>query len=54
MMGQPDEALAEFLEADRLAPDSQLRWSWQQGMGLVYLMEGAGSEGDRVVVARGA
>ena len=28
MMGQPDEALAEFLEADRLAPDSQLRWSW--------------------------
>jgi len=40
MMGQPNEALAEFLEADRLAPDSQLRWSWEQGMGLVYLMEG--------------
>jgi tetratricopeptide (TPR) repeat protein len=40
MMGQPDEALAEFLEADRLAPDSQLRWSWLQGMGLVYLMQG--------------
>ena len=40
MMGQPDEALAEFLEADRLSPDSQLRWSWQQGIGLVYLMQG--------------
>jgi DNA-binding winged helix-turn-helix (wHTH) protein/tetratricopeptide (TPR) repeat protein len=40
MMGQPDEALAEFLEADRLAPDSQLRWSWLQGMGLAYLMQG--------------
>jgi DNA-binding winged helix-turn-helix (wHTH) protein len=40
MMGQPNEALAEFLEADRLEPDSQLRWSWQQGMGLVYLMGG--------------
>jgi DNA-binding winged helix-turn-helix (wHTH) protein/tetratricopeptide (TPR) repeat protein len=40
MMGQPEEALAEFLEADRLAPDSQLRWSWQQGIGLVYLMQG--------------
>jgi DNA-binding winged helix-turn-helix (wHTH) protein len=40
MMGQPDEALAEFLEADRLAPGSQLRWSWQQGIGLVYLMQG--------------
>jgi tetratricopeptide (TPR) repeat protein len=40
MMGQPDEALAEFLEADRLAPDSQLRWSWLQGIGLVYLMQG--------------
>jgi tetratricopeptide (TPR) repeat protein len=40
MMGQPDEALAEFLEADRLAPNSHLRWSWQQGIGLVYLMEG--------------
>ena len=40
MMGQPNEALAEFLEADRLAPNSQLRWSWQQGIGLVYLMGG--------------
>ena len=40
MMGQPDEALAEFLEADRLAPDSLLRWSWLQGIGLVYLMQG--------------
>jgi DNA-binding winged helix-turn-helix (wHTH) protein len=40
MMGQPDEALAEFLEADRLQPNSQLRWSWQQGIGLVYLMGG--------------
>ncbi len=40
MMGQPDDALAEFLEADRLAPDSQLRWSWLQGMGLAYLMQG--------------
>lgn len=39
-MRQLDEALAEFLEADRLAPDSQLRWSWQQGIGLVYLMQG--------------
>jgi DNA-binding winged helix-turn-helix (wHTH) protein len=40
MMGQPDQALAEFLEADRLAPDSSLRWSWRQGIGLVYLMQG--------------
>jgi DNA-binding winged helix-turn-helix (wHTH) protein/tetratricopeptide (TPR) repeat protein len=40
MMGQPNEALAEFLEADRLSPDSQLRWSWLQGIGLVYLMQG--------------
>jgi DNA-binding winged helix-turn-helix (wHTH) protein len=40
MMGQPEEALAEFLEADRLAPDSRLRWSWLQGIGLVYLMQG--------------
>ena len=40
MMGQPNEALAEFLEADRLEPDSHLRWSWEQGMGLVYLMQG--------------
>ena len=40
MLGQPSEALAEFTEADRLAPNSQLRWSWQQGMGMIYLMEG--------------
>ena len=40
MMGQLDDALAEFLEADRLAPDSQLRWSWLLGTGLVYLMQG--------------
>jgi DNA-binding winged helix-turn-helix (wHTH) protein len=40
MMGQLDEALGEFLEADRLEPNSQLRWSWHQGIGLVYLMEG--------------
>jgi DNA-binding winged helix-turn-helix (wHTH) protein len=40
MMGQPNEALAEFLEADRLAPNSRSRWSWQQGIGLVYLMGG--------------
>jgi len=40
MLGQLDGALAEFLEADRLEPDSQLRWSWEQGIGLVYLMEG--------------
>jgi DNA-binding winged helix-turn-helix (wHTH) protein len=40
MMGQLDQALAEFLEADRLAPDSQLRWSWLQGIGLIYLMQG--------------
>jgi tetratricopeptide (TPR) repeat protein len=39
MMGQPNEALAEFLEADRLSPDSELRWSWQQGIGLIYLMQ---------------
>ena len=29
MMGEPDEALAEFLEANRLEPDSRLRWSWR-------------------------
>jgi DNA-binding winged helix-turn-helix (wHTH) protein/tetratricopeptide (TPR) repeat protein len=40
MMGQTDEALAEFLEAERLEPNSRLRWSWQQGIGLVYLMGG--------------
>lgn len=39
-MGQPNEALPEFREADRLEPNSRLRWSWQQGIGLVYLMEG--------------
>jgi len=39
MMGEPNEALAEFLEANRLGPDSRQRWSWQQGMGLVYLMQ---------------
>jgi DNA-binding winged helix-turn-helix (wHTH) protein/Tfp pilus assembly protein PilF len=39
-MGQPDEALAEFREADRLEPNSRLRWSWRQGIGLAYLMEG--------------
>jgi DNA-binding winged helix-turn-helix (wHTH) protein/tetratricopeptide (TPR) repeat protein len=44
MMGQPDEALAEFLEADRLAPHSPLRWSWQQGAGLVYLMKAKDQE----------
>jgi DNA-binding winged helix-turn-helix (wHTH) protein len=44
MMGQPDEALAEFLEADRLAPHSHLRWSWQQGAGLVYLMQAKDQE----------
>ena len=44
MMGQPDEALAEFLEADRLAPHSPLRWSWQQGVGLVYLMQAKDQE----------
>jgi DNA-binding winged helix-turn-helix (wHTH) protein/Flp pilus assembly protein TadD len=40
MLGRLDEALAEFLEADRIAPHSRLRWSWYQGMGLVYLMQG--------------
>jgi DNA-binding winged helix-turn-helix (wHTH) protein/tetratricopeptide (TPR) repeat protein len=40
MLGQLDEALAEFQEADRIAPDSRLRWTWNQGMGLVYLMRG--------------
>ncbi len=40
MLGRLDEALAEFLEADRNAPDSQLRWSWNQGIGLIYLMQG--------------
>jgi DNA-binding winged helix-turn-helix (wHTH) protein/tetratricopeptide (TPR) repeat protein len=40
MLGQLDEALAEFRQADRIAPDSPLRWTWNQGMGLIYLMEG--------------
>src|SRR5665213_2296855 len=40
MLGRTDEALAEFFEADRLAPHSRLRWTWQQGMGLAYLMGG--------------
>ena len=40
MLGQLDEALAEFLEADRIAPDSRMRWSWSQGIGLIYLMRG--------------
>jgi DNA-binding winged helix-turn-helix (wHTH) protein/tetratricopeptide (TPR) repeat protein len=40
MLGQLDEALAEFQEADRIAPNSRLRWSWYQGEGLVYLMQG--------------
>ena len=40
MLGQLDEALKEFQEADRIAPNSRLRWSWYQGEGLVYLMQG--------------
>ncbi len=40
MLGELDEALAEFREADWVAPDSRLRWSWNQGMGLIYLMQG--------------
>ena len=40
MLGQLDEALAEFREADRIAPDSRMRWTWNQGMGLIYLMQG--------------
>jgi DNA-binding winged helix-turn-helix (wHTH) protein/Flp pilus assembly protein TadD len=40
MLGRLDDALAEFLEADRIAPDSRLRWSWNQGIGLIYLMRG--------------
>jgi len=39
MLGQLDEALAEFLEADRIAPNARLRWSWDQGIGLIYLMQ---------------
>jgi DNA-binding winged helix-turn-helix (wHTH) protein/tetratricopeptide (TPR) repeat protein len=44
MLGQLDEALAEFQEADRIAPESRLRWSWYQGEGLVYLMQGEDSK----------
>jgi tetratricopeptide (TPR) repeat protein len=44
MLGQLDEALAEFIEADRIDPDSRLRWTWNQGMGLVYLMRGQDQE----------
>ncbi|HEY3891466.1 MAG TPA: winged helix-turn-helix domain-containing protein [Bradyrhizobium sp.] len=40
MLGQLDEALTEFLQADRIAPESRLRWSWEQGIGLIYLMRG--------------
>jgi tetratricopeptide (TPR) repeat protein len=40
MLGQFDEALAEFHEADRIAPDSRMRWTWNQGIGLIYLMQG--------------
>ena len=40
MLGQLDEAMAEFLEADRIAPNSRLRWTWNQGIGLIYLMRG--------------
>jgi DNA-binding winged helix-turn-helix (wHTH) protein len=40
MLGQLDEALAEFLEADRVAANSRLRWSWDQGIGLIYLLQG--------------
>ena len=40
MLGQLDGALAAFREADRVAPNSRLRWSWNQGMGLIYLMQG--------------
>ncbi|MBV8925405.1 MAG: winged helix-turn-helix domain-containing protein [Bradyrhizobium sp.] len=40
MLGQLDEAMAEFQEAERIAPDSRLRWSWNQGIGLIHLMQG--------------
>jgi tetratricopeptide (TPR) repeat protein len=40
MLGQLDEALAEFNEADRIAPESRMRWTWNQGIGLIYLMKG--------------
>jgi DNA-binding winged helix-turn-helix (wHTH) protein/tetratricopeptide (TPR) repeat protein len=48
MLGLLDEAMAEFLEADRIAPDSRLRWSWNQGIGLIYLMQGQ----DQKAIAR--
>jgi len=44
MLGQLDEALAEFVEADRIDPNSRLRWTWNQGMGLIYLMRGQDQE----------
>jgi tetratricopeptide (TPR) repeat protein len=44
MLGQFDEALAEFREADRIAPNSRLRWSWNLGIGLIYLMQGQDQE----------
>ena len=44
MLGRLDDALSEFLEADRIAPNSWLRWSWYQGIGLVYLMQGQDQE----------
>jgi DNA-binding winged helix-turn-helix (wHTH) protein/tetratricopeptide (TPR) repeat protein len=44
MLGQLDEALAEFVEADHIDPNSRLRWTWNQGMGLVYLMRGQDQE----------
>jgi DNA-binding winged helix-turn-helix (wHTH) protein/tetratricopeptide (TPR) repeat protein len=44
MLGQFDEALAEFREADRIAPNSRLRWSWNLGIGLIYLMQGQDHE----------
>jgi DNA-binding winged helix-turn-helix (wHTH) protein/tetratricopeptide (TPR) repeat protein len=40
MLGQFDDALAEFREADRIDPNSRLRWTWNQGIGLIYLMQG--------------
>src|SRR5262249_51452126 len=38
MLGELDEAMDEFREADRIAPDSRLRWSWNHGMGLISLI----------------
>ena len=28
MLGQLDEALVEFNEADRIAPELRMRWTW--------------------------